>query len=213
MRLLLIRHGESELNSVGIFQGGDLDPSLSPLGREQARALGNRLKWDGVKSIYSSTLKRAIETAEEIAQICGLTSQPILDLHEFDYGSFTGQPINETILGEFNKIIDRWKAGEIDLPIPGGESPVVAEARALPVMRSLIEKHSADVVAVVAHAQINRVILTSLLGMDLSRHREIHQNNASLSILDINSAQITSVVINDISHLKVVNENPFDRPR
>lgn len=213
MRLILVRHGESELNSVGIFQGGDLNPGLSLLGREQARAVGLRLKWEGIKAIYSSTLRRAIETAEEIAQICGLISQPVAGVHEFDYGTLTGQPINEITMGELNKIVVRWKTGEIDFPIPGGESPAAAEARALPIIRSLIEKHSTDTVTVVAHAQINRIILTSLLGMDLSRHREIHQNNASLSILDINGTRVIPVTINDVSHLDIVNENPFDRPR
>lgn len=211
MRLILIRHGESELNSAGIFQGGDLDPALSPLGRRQAKALGERFKSENLKAIYSSALRRARETAEEIAQICGLTFQPLPELNEFDYGFLTGQPINEITMGELNKIIARWKAGEVDFAVPQGESPVIAQARAMPVIKSIIEKYPSGAVAVVAHAQINRIILASLLGIGLSRHREIHQNNASASIIDINGTEVTRIVINDTSHLDVINENPFDQ--
>jgi len=213
MRLILIRHGESELNSANIFQGGDLNSPLSLLGRRQARTLGERLKQEGLRAIYSSMLKRAMETAEEIARVCGLAFQPVSDLHEFDYGIFTGQPINEITLGELNKIIARWRAGEIDYAIPKGESPVAAQTRVLPVIRSIIEKHPADTVAVVAHAQINRIILASLLGMDLSRHREIHQNNAAANILEIDDARVISVALNDTSHLDIINENPLDHLR
>jgi broad specificity phosphatase PhoE len=212
MRFILIRHGESELNSAGIFQGGHLDPSLSPLGRRQAQSLGERLRSEDLKAIYSSPLKRTMETAEEIGKVCGLGFQSILNLHEFDYGDFTGQPINETTTGELNKIIAHWKSGEIDFSVPGGESPATAQMRAMPVIQSLIEKHFADAVAIVAHAQINRIILASLLGIGLSRHREIHQNNAAASILEINGVQITPIIINDTSHLLgIANENPFDR--
>jgi broad specificity phosphatase PhoE len=66
MKIILIRHGESEANAQGIMQGQKVDKSLSKLGREQATKLAKRLKNEKIEAIYSSDLKRAKETAEEI---------------------------------------------------------------------------------------------------------------------------------------------------
>jgi broad specificity phosphatase PhoE len=68
MKLLIVRHAESKANIKGILQGQKIDTSLSKLGKEQAKKVGERLKDEKIEAVYSSDLKRAKETAEEIAK-------------------------------------------------------------------------------------------------------------------------------------------------
>ena len=89
MKVILVRHCESIANSKGIHQGQRVDTSLSEKGKEQARKVARALKDEKIESIYSSDLKRAMETAQEIAKFHNIKVISDKRLREFDSGDFT----------------------------------------------------------------------------------------------------------------------------
>src|SRR2546425_2921355 len=85
--LLLVRHGETDWNREGRFQG-HADPPLNDLGRKQAAELAATLAGEEVTAVYASPLRRAFETAELIASARGLRPVPVEALREVDVGSW-----------------------------------------------------------------------------------------------------------------------------
>jgi broad specificity phosphatase PhoE len=125
--LILVRHGESELNARGCIVGR-LDPALTELGRRQARAAGRQL--GRVGSLLSSPLRRATETAA----LLGVAPEPLVDerVIELDYGALDGMPIDELS----TELWDRWTADASFAPV-GGESLRQLSDRIDPLMEEL----------------------------------------------------------------------------
>ncbi|MGL6278726.1 MAG: histidine phosphatase family protein [Gaiella sp.] len=110
-RLLLARHGETDWNAVGRWQG-HADPPLNETGRAQAAELAERLTSAGVEAIFSSDLRRAAETAAIVAQRLRLGVVEDTDLREIDVGSWSGLTRAE-VAERYPEGFARWQAGEI----------------------------------------------------------------------------------------------------
>ncbi|RKP25557.1 histidine phosphatase superfamily [Syncephalis pseudoplumigaleata] len=154
--LLLIRHGETELNARGILQGSGVDYPLNDVGRAQARQLGERLASARVDLVAASTL------------------HVVPGLEEISWGEFDGKA-NQNL----SPLMDAWNSGDFDARCPGGESAAEVEARALPAIRQLLDEHGGDNrhLAIVIHGRLLRVILSSLLDGVLDRmHTYDHRN-------------------------------------
>ncbi|HEU0337127.1 MAG TPA: histidine phosphatase family protein, partial [Gaiellaceae bacterium] len=87
--VLLARHGETDWNREGRFQG-HADPPLNDLGRAQARELADRLAREPLAAVYASPLRRAYETAEIVAATHDLPLRSVAGLREVDVGSWSG---------------------------------------------------------------------------------------------------------------------------
>jgi probable phosphoglycerate mutase len=145
-RLLLARHGETDWNAVGRWQG-HADPPLNATGRAQALELADRLLDVGVEAVVSSDLARAAETAAIVAGRLGLPVVEDADLREIDVGSWSGLTRAE-VAERFPEGFARWQAGEIG---HDGES---REALGERVERSLVrlaEEHPGRCVLAVTH--------------------------------------------------------------
>src|SRR5215203_5323364 len=137
--LVLIRHGESEYNAKSLWTGW-ADPPLSEKGRDQAHVAAEKLKDIHFDFAYTSVLKRAKETWEEIKKIIGQENIPTTTdkaLNERDYGDMTGKnkwEVKEQIgEEEFMKIRRAW-----DYPPPNGESLKMVHERVIPYYQSEI---------------------------------------------------------------------------
>jgi broad specificity phosphatase PhoE len=120
---------------------------------------------------------------------------------EFDWGIWTGRSLDDEMERQVAELRARWRAGEVDAPAPGGESPVVASRRA---GRFLARLRASDPLApaVVAHGRFNRVLMTVLLERELSRMDEIRQRNGSLSVFASNgSSPCRALLLDDVEHL------------
>lgn len=163
-RLILIRHGKSEWNILGKWTGL-IDIGLAEEGREEARKAAEILRSLPVSRVYTSTLKRAKETFEEIKSILRLSHEPIEHhaLDERDYGIYTGKNKWEikNEIGEeaFFKLRRGW-----DVPIPQGESLKDVHARVLPYYRESIlsDLLAGNNVLVVAHGNSIRALIKHL---------------------------------------------------
>ena len=109
--LVLARHGETDWNAVGRWQG-HADPPLNAVGRAQAAALAVELAGTGIDGIVSSDLARAVETAEIVAGRLGLVVAQDAGLREIDVGSWSGLTRAEVAV-RFPEGFARWQAGEI----------------------------------------------------------------------------------------------------
>ena len=99
-RIIVARHGEAEYESDAMTAAGG---SLTALGRDQARALGERLSGERVAGIVTSDLARAVQTAELVARVLDLPVRVREGLQEFPPGDFWGRPYDHAFFG------DRWR--------------------------------------------------------------------------------------------------------
>jgi broad specificity phosphatase PhoE len=170
--LLLVRHGETEWNKEGRFQG-QRDIPLSELGRAQARALRARLDvaqhahlFDAAHTaVLSSDLRRAHETAEIAFGIPGRTLHVHRDLREFHYGVFEGltrQEIDERFPGA----LAEWVHGDRARPIDGGESRAGVQARAHAAVSGFLAELPHPCVVIVAHGGVMRQLLSACFERD-----------------------------------------------
>jgi len=167
--LLLVRHGETDWNRDGRWQGRS-DTHLNEIGREQAANVAEEL--DGVDVVYSSDLARARETAEIVADRLGLDVHVDERLRERSFGAWEGKTGPE-IEAEFRDAHARWLAGEG----PGADDaePFADFAtRIRDFLEDVLERHPEEAVLVVAHGGSIRVIHALAAGLDYVRdHRSI----------------------------------------
>jgi broad specificity phosphatase PhoE len=201
MLLRLVRHGESEGNLAGTLQGSRLDLRLSGRGRRQAEALAIRLADEPVDLVVSSPMSRAKETAEILAAPHGIGVVADPDLVEFDWGTLTGLPFDDLMEKRVAELRERWHAGETDLAAPGGESPRRAAERVTRALHRIAARAPSSPV-LVAHGRINRVLMTVLLGRDVSRMDEVRQRNGCVSSFEWELDRAgSSLLLDDVAHL------------
>lgn len=181
-RIFLIRHGEVAWNRENAYIGAT-DLPINSEGKLQAVRLASRLEHEGISAIYSSSLMRARQTAEIIAERLGLVVRLISELREVDYGEWEGMPEAE-LLERYPDVYPEWRRNPADIRIPGGETFAELRDRAFPAFCRIAEVHSDENVAIVAHKSTNRVILCCLLGISMDRYRQIGQVNSALNIIE-----------------------------
>jgi len=107
-------------------------------------------------------MRRAVETAQVIAEACGLAIKTCPELHERRMGAMSGQSRSEGWpIYEATK--EHWKAGRPEFTHDGGESFDAMQRRAFPAFRALLDRHMGQTIAIVAHGVVNRVLLCSML--------------------------------------------------
>lgn len=207
MRLILVRHGESEGNASGVLQGR-LDFGLTPLGVRQSLAVARRLS--GVETpdrLLSSPLKRAVDTAAVIASGTGLDVQLDAHLAEYDVGEVSGLTAVE-IRARFPEIIEAYRRG--DRPaFPGEEG---REAFACRVSSVLSEWEDAgETVVAVAHGGVIGALCGLVLGLDLHRPGVLEVANCSLTeIVRDPRGRLVLARSNDTCHLEDVADTVTD---
>jgi broad specificity phosphatase PhoE len=169
-KLLLVRHGETDWNRDGRWQGGS-DTRLNDLGREQARALAERLDGE-IDVLYSSDLARARETAEIVAAKLGLDVRLDPRLRERGFGSWEGLTTTE-IEERFGAAHRRWLAGE-GAGADDAETFEDFSARVEDFLSDVLRLHPGEEVMVISHGGSIRVIHALAAGVDYVRdHRLI----------------------------------------
>ncbi len=164
----LIRHGESVSNAAGRVQGQE-DVELSVTGHEQAdavaawsRSLLEAADAPPIEELWSSPLRRARETAEAIAAATGLPLQIDDELRELHAGIFQGH-LWADLESRFPEAVARWRSGDADFAIPGGESRAQLAARGRAALERLAARPARGMI-VVAHGGILTAALGSLVG-------------------------------------------------
>lgn len=202
MLVHLIRHGETDWNVERRCQGFS-DIELNATGRRQAEATARHLSNTKLDAIYSSTLKRAYETAQIIAQHHDAPVQATDALRELNQGEFEGLELTD-LVANHGDFLERWLREPADVRVPGGESLREMQNRAWPALEEIVEKHSDGNVVVVGHNLCNMALLCRIMNLDLSDFRRIHQDVGGINVVEFGGRWPHPVVLrlNDTCHLR-----------
>ncbi len=201
-RIFLVRHGQTTWNKANAYIGST-DLPITPQGRREASLVANRLEQNDIAAIYASSLLRARQTAELIAERFDLPVRVADDLREVNYGEWEGVAESEA-QQRYPDVFPKWRADPSSVRIPGGETFAELRDRSFPAFMNIAESHRHENVIIVAHKSTNRVILCCLLEMDVNRYREIGQGNSAINI--VNSRKDGRLIveqINDTCHLRL----------
>lgn len=170
-QVILVRHGETDWNLAGRFQG-HADPGLNAKGKSQAMGASELLASEEVNVIFTSDLARAVETGRQIGAVHGvpLNMEPLL--REINFGAWEGLTFRE-LQAEYPEVLREWLQDPFTFRVPGGETAGELGERVLLAWDKILhESNSAQTVVIVAHAGPLRMLLCLLTGMDLSRQWE-----------------------------------------
>lgn len=210
-RLYLIRHGATVLSTEDRFSGGT-DVDLSDEGRWQAAQLARRLADDRITAVYSSPMRRTLETARILAQPYGhavITRDGLREIHHGRWETLRRAEVEAQYPEEYAA----WEEDPFTFAPAGGESGVSVMARALPVIRQIVVEHNGETVVVVSHKATIRLVISSLLGFDARGYRDrLDQLPACLNILDFRDAtHVRLMLFNDVSHY--IDQPPYSGGR
>ncbi|MFB3886082.1 MAG: histidine phosphatase family protein [Thermodesulfobacteriota bacterium] len=202
IRILLVRHGQTEFNLTHRIQGR-IDVPLNKEGKSQAHALALALKDEFLTAMYSSPLLRAMETARSIQAFH--LSVPLFEeegLTEMDVGELDGMQAGDWAL-QHQEFYKAWQATPSRLKMPGGESLREVQIRALDTLERITKPYPpGSTLLLCSHNFVNRTIICHALGLPLDRFRDFQQDVATLNVLYKRDGQLLAEVLNDVSHLK-----------
>jgi len=195
MRLIAVRHGETEENASGTLQG-HLPGELSDKGKEQVKKLAERLKNEKIDHIFASDLARTRDTARAIAQFHDVPLEFRKELRERHMGQLTGQ---------HHSLIEKER-GEKDLARheyrpQGGESYRDVRDRLSGFLDYLKKNFMSKDILLVAHGGVNRVLISLITDKSLEEAAHQSQDNTAVNIFEITEQGNTTITLNDTAHL------------
>ncbi len=209
-RVILVRHGETDWNLEGRFQG-QIDIPLNKNGQKQARAAGKFLKGVAINKAYTSPMSRPKETAEAIlASHQGVEITKIQDLMEIGHGLWEGK-LESEIKENWPDLLETWKKSPQKVQMPQGETIKEVWERSTKAWKEICSSLTSNETAlVVAHDAVNKTILCNLLGLSPSDIWMIKQGNGGVTVVDISpdpSQPDVVTCLNLTSHLGGVLDN------
>ena len=195
LELILIRHGETDSNIRGSYLGWT-DIELNKTGIGQVRILRDRLKNTKIDKIYSSPLKRAMQTADIINENYGLDIVYTDGLKERNFGiwdDLTIEEMKQRYPSEYNAWIGDW----IKYPIAKGESAIEAYNRSAQFVRDLIDRNNEGVFMLVTHLGTIRFLLAYLMDLGIESSWHFRVDNASITKVEINDGYSVLTKLNN----------------
>ena len=204
-KIILIRHGQTEWNLSGRYQGQS-DIPLSEEGLKQAECLARNFPLPAVDAVYASDLQRAAVTAKCIAGRfqCPLYLEPAL--REMNFGDWEGLDY-AAIAKQWPEEVQNFFGHPDKLRVPHGETFAQLQQRAVAQIRTIGVKERGKTIAVVAHGAINRTILASALHMPLHYLWSLRQDNTAVNILRIEEDYVMLELMNSTAHLPAAPES------
>jgi broad specificity phosphatase PhoE len=180
MRLLLVRHGETDWLAEGRLQGNSAVP-LNERGQEQARLAARTVKMIRPDRIFSSTLPRAQETADFMAAECGRRREDDGRLNEISFGDWEGKH-HEEIQAQYPVLYQDWLDLKADFVPPAGESVREVSGR----MRNFFDQMrvSSETLVAVSHGGPIRLLFLELLGAPLGLFRSVPLPPCSMFLIE-----------------------------
>lgn len=207
IKIMLVRHGETEWNRLHRFQGRS-DIPLNQKGNSQAYALALALKNEAITAIYSSPLERAMEMASHIRQYHPAT--PLINesgFLEMDLGDFEGMEGKQWKV-EHQDFRKAWEDKPGTLAMPGGESLQDVQHRAVDALKGISGIYApGSTLVICSHNFVIVSLLCFAAGISLDRFREMRQETAALNVMYMNGADFQVETVNDCQHLLSYKQN------
>ena len=184
-RIILVRHGETDWNKEGRFQG-QIDIPLNEAGKNQAQKASNYLKSIDFNKAYSSSMSRPLETAKIIlGKKSNLSILKIDELSEISHGLWEGK-LEKEIKTTWPEMLDKWHQEPENVIMPEGESIEDVSKRSLNAWQNICKNQNKnDITLVVAHDAVNKTLICNLLGLSYSQIWTIKQGNGGITVIDI----------------------------
>jgi len=190
---LLIRHAEHDWLSKGLA-GRVPGVHLNIRGQAQAERLARRLAPLPLRTIYSSPLERACQTAAPLATQCGLELQIAPELNELDFGAWSGATFRAL---EDDPAWEVWNRQRSSARAPRGETMAEAAHRMALFMAGLEARHPGEHVALVSHCDVIRAVLLHLLGLSFDDFGKIEISPGSVSVLTMEDGRVQVRLLNE----------------
>ncbi len=203
-RIILVRHGETDWNKQGRFQG-QIDIPLNKNGRAQAKAASEFLKNNSIQKAFSSSLSRPKETALIILnEHPGVEISLKENLKEIGHGKWEGK-LESEIESDWPNLLKTWKIFPEKVQMPEGENITEVSMRSITGWNEICKDlKNEETALVVAHDAVNKTILCNLLGLMPSKIWMIKQGNGGITVIDISEEEDQPdqiICLNITSHL------------
>lgn len=170
LTLYFLRHGQTAYSRDSILSGSGLDVDLTSAGLEMAQAFADAYRAVPWQAIYVSPMRRAIATAGPLCTALGVEMELRDGLMEMNFGQWEGLDQRDLQQTQSEAYL-RWSIEPGWYSPPGGETARQVAQRARPVIEEIVERFSSGNVLIVSHKSTIRVILCSLLGLDVGQYR------------------------------------------
>lgn len=200
-KLYIIRHGETELNRLGIVQGRGVNTDLNETGRAQADAFYEHYKAIKFDKIYTSTLKRTHQTVQHFINL-GIPWEQLAGLDELAWGIWEGKPNTEEARSAFKLIMEKWQGGNYEAKFEAGESPNEVMYRQQQAMEIIERKDDEKCILICMHGRAMRLLLCLLNKKPLCEMGDFPHQNTVLYQLDYENGHYNIIEFNNTNHLK-----------
>jgi len=198
--LYFLRHGQTAFSRENAFCGST-DPELTHAGLEMAQAFATAYRSTPWSAIFSSPMQRTRATAKPLCEGLGMELELRDGLKEINYGKWEGLTV-ETVSRDYHDDYIRWSADPAWYPPNGGELAVAIASRAMLVIEEIKQRYSSGNVLIVSHKATIRIMLCSLLGIDVGRFRyRLGCPVGSVSIVEFGSHGPLLHALADRTHL------------
>ena len=208
-KVYLVRHGQTEWNKKLTFRGRK-DIPLNEAGHREAQAISDALKKKDIGAIYTSPLRRSIETAQPIANYSHLDIVPVQGLIDINYGDWEGLTFNE-VKKQYSDEYNKWEKRPHLIKFPHGETLDEAKERSIRAFKNIVKKNTGNSILIVPHRVINKVLLCALLDLSTSHFWEIKQDTGCINLIECVNNRFILSLMNDTCHLKEI-ANGIDQP-
>jgi probable phosphoglycerate mutase len=199
----IVRHGQTELNKLGIIQGRGVDSDLNDEGRKQAKLFFEAYKSVPFDKIYISELKRTQQSVQPFIDL-GIPFEKLPGLDELGWGIHEGQAPTAENKAAFMQIMRNWLDGNLDEKFEGGESPNEVKARQQEALKVIMSHPEEKTVLICMHGRALRLFLCQLTNKPLTEMDTFpHQNLVLYKVIyDGEKFEITD--FNNSAHLKTL---------
>ncbi len=201
LTLYFLRHGQTTFSRDNAFSGSGLDVELTPEGLAMAQAFADAYRSIAWSAVYVSPMRRAVATAQPLCVALKMDMELHEGLKEISFGAWEGYT-PEMVREDYLEDYLRWSIQPGWYPPTGGETAREVARRAMPVIEEIIQRFSNGNILIVSHKTTIRIILCSLLGLDvgLYRHR-LDCPVASVSVIEMKAQGPFLRALADRAHL------------
>lgn len=200
-QIILVRHGQTEWNRIERFRG-QADVPLNQTGLAQAEATGRRIadEWQPA-AIYAGPLSRTMRTAEAVGACCHLPVSVEQRLVDINYGEWQGLT-PDVVRERWPEELSVWYNVPHLARIPNGETLENLRIRAMSAVNDLVARHLDQIIVLVSHTVVNRIILLGVLGLGNDRFWRLRQDTCAINVFEVENGVFTLVTMNDTGHLQ-----------
>jgi len=194
-----VRHGETELNRLGIVQGSGVDAALNATGWQQSHRFHARYHTQGFDLVITSALQRTRQTVQPFIE-AGIPWVSDARINEISWGAHEGQPGTPERIATYQRMIEAWARGELEARLPGGESAADLIHRVDSFLSDLLARPEQRIL-VCTHGRTLRCLVTRIKARPAAAMEEVHHANTGLFLLHHTADQADFLLENDLSHL------------